>query len=341
MKKFFALFVVFVSVLFTPVLAQESSTDQELPPELVEYLDSLTPRTGKIEISAADASLDLGEEYIFYDANDAKAILTDLWGNPPDSVSHVLGMVMPAGSTPISDSWGAVISFEETGYVSDEDAASTDYDELLELLQEGTEEASQARVEAGYESMELVGWAARPAYDKSTHSVVWAQNLKFGGEVENSLNYDVRTLGRYGVLSVNLVSTMGELENIRIAANDFASHAAFNEGARYQDFNPATDKVAEYGVGGLIAASAGVAAAKKFGIFAILAKFIKPILLGLVVFFGAFWSRIKRLIGFGKEEEYDYSEDQWDGFPEETPESEPIASDAGHPPSEGGPVRPV
>jgi uncharacterized membrane-anchored protein len=79
----------------------------------------------------------------------------------------------------LSDSWGAVVTFDETGYVSDEDAASTDYDELLSAMQEGTREANAARADAGFGTIDLVGWAERPAYDPATHPVVWAQNLRF------------------------------------------------------------------------------------------------------------------------------------------------------------------
>lgn len=55
--------------------------------------------------------------------------------------------------------------------------------------------------------------------------------------------------------------------------------------------------MADYGIGGLVAAGVGVAAAKKLGLLAILAKFLKPILFGIAVFFGAIWTRFKRLIG--------------------------------------------
>ena len=123
------------------------------------------------------------------------------------------------------------------------------------------------------------------------------------GEEGDVLNYDLRTLGRYGVLSVNMVASMPQLEEVRLAAHELAKHAVFDSGARYADYNAATDRAAEYGIGGLIAAGAGVAAAKKLGILAILLKFIKPILIGGAVVFAAFWGRIKRLFGMGEADE--------------------------------------
>ncbi len=307
-----ALLAVLAAFLAVPVAAQ-SPVEGDLPPEVVKLLDSLKPVTGKVGLPEARATLDLGEEYIFYGKEDAAKILVNLWGNPPQAAEGVLGLVMPKGSTPASDAWGAVVTFEETGYISDEDAATTDYDELLSQMQEGTNEANTARAEAGYPTIALVGWAERPAYDKANHSVVWAQNLRFSDSDKNGLNYDVRTLGRYGVLSLNLISSMDKLGEVRLAAKQFAQHASFDAGARYGDFDPATDAVAEYGIGGLIAAGAGVAVAKKLGLFGtigvFLLKFLKPILVGVALLGAGAWQAFKgRLFGRKEEEEPYYGE---------------------------------
>lgn len=315
MHRLFALFLALFAVSAVPSAAQEASPE-EFPPEIIELLDRLDPKTGAIDLSSANATLELGEDYIFYDENDTREILTVLWGNPPENAQGALGLVMPAGSSPISDAWGAVVSFEETGYVSDDDAEDTDYNELLTALQEGTREANPSRVAAGYPEITLVGWAESPAYDRATHSVVWAQDIAFSDSEERTLNYDVRTLGRYGVLSLNLVAAMPQLPIIREAAQDFAAHASFNPGARYQDFDPSIDETAEYGVAGLIAGGAGAAAlaAKKTGligiILAFLAKFGKFIAIGAVVLFGAAFGPIKRKLGFGAQEEEYFEEEE-------------------------------
>lgn len=301
-----ALLAVLAAFLVMPAAAQAPARS-ELPPEIVRLLDSLKPVSGKVALPEARATLDLGDDYIFYNQEDAAKILVNLWNNPPESSEGVLGLVMPKGSSPVSDAWGAVVTFEESGYVSDEDAATTDYDELLTAMQEGTNEANTARTEAGYPTISLVGWAERPAYDKATHSVVWAQNLRFSDGVTNTLNYDVRTLGRYGVLSLNLVSTMDKLGEVRVAAKQFARHASFDSGARYGDFNPDTDAAAEYGIAGLIAAGAGVAAAKKLGLLGtigvLFVKFLKPILIGIALFGAGIWQAFKNRLGFGKKAE--------------------------------------
>jgi len=74
--------------------------------------------------------------------------------------------------------------------------------------------------------------------------------------------------------------------------------AEFNEGYRYAEFNSKTDRMAEYGLGALIAG--GVAA--KLGLFgklfALLVAFKKVILVGLIAAGG--W--IAKLFGKKKEE---------------------------------------
>ena len=262
---------------------------------------SLRPQHGKIALPAAKASLDLGTAYDFYGPADAKTILVDIWGNPPENAEGVLGLVMQAGKSPIEDNWGAIVTYEPSGYVADTDAASTDYTAVLKQMQEAEAAENSQRQSAGYPTIHVVGWAESPAYDKASHSMVWARDIKFSDGGADTLNYDVRSLGRAGVLSVNMVSTIPHLTEVQAAAHEFAGHAAFDPGARYTDFNPDMDKQAEYGVGGLVAAGAGIVIAKKLGLLAIAGKFLfgflKPILVGIVALFAAFRHRIMGLFG--------------------------------------------
>lgn len=297
MRNFLAALAALFTLITTPLAAQ--TVDEKPTPEVQAFLDSLHPEGGVVRLPAAKATLDLGDKYLFYGPEDAKRVLVDLWGNPPDSADGVLGLVMPADKSPATDSWGAVVTYEDTGHVSDDDAGDTDYAAILSELQQNSASSNEARKAAGYATVQVVGWAEQPKYDASTHSVVWARDIAFSGQDVDSLNYDMRQLGREGVLSINFVSIMPELASVRQAATDFASHAHFDPGSRYEDFDSSTDRMADYGIGGLVAAGVGVAAAKKLGLLAILLKFIKPILIGVAVFFAAIWSRIKRLFGMG------------------------------------------
>jgi uncharacterized membrane-anchored protein len=292
-----ALALVLASVPASLTAQPASITEQQA----TSIVRAMKPQRGKVALPEAQATLDLGQSYDFYGPADARTILVQIWGNPPSAGEGVLGLVLPAGKSPLSDSWGAVVTFEKSGYVSDSDAAEIDYTELLSQMREGEATINAERTAAGYPSINLAGWAEQPNYDKASHSVVWAQDLTFSGQTVHSLNYDVRTLGRNGVLSLNLISQMPRLAEVKAAARDFATHASFNPGARYADFNPDTDETAEYGIGGLIAAGVGVAAAKKLGLLAILLKFLKPILIGVVALGAVFRGKIAGLFGRNKD----------------------------------------
>lgn len=262
---------------------------------------ALSPQTGTVSIREAQASLELSEDYVFYDAADARRILTDVWGNSPADAQGVLGMVMRAGSTPHSDAWGAVVTFQRAGYVSDDDARDADYAAVLREMQVSTTAANATRRADGFGAVEVIGWAQVPRYDSVDHAVVWARELRFEGEPVNTLNYDLRKLGRSGVLSINLVTTMPHLREIRDVADDLAQATAFDPGAQYDDFNAGTDETAGYGIAGLVAGGAGLAVAKKVGLVALLLQFLKPLLVGLTVLLGLFagpiWRRLRSMRG--------------------------------------------
>jgi uncharacterized membrane-anchored protein len=189
-------------------------------------------------------------------------------------------MLFPSYSTPFdADSWGVTIEYEEDGYVSDENADEIDYDELLSQMKAGTRESSKQRVEQGYEPIELVGWASKPFYDKESHKLHWAKEVKFGTQTTNTLNYNIRVLGRKGVLILNFIAGMNQKEIIDSNIDTVLALAEFNQGSRYEDFNPSIDKVAAYGIGALVAGSViaktGLLAAalifiKKFGVLIVI-----------------------------------------------------------------------
>ena len=282
----------------------------------------LHPATGDIRIAEANAVLHLGKDYYFLPAAEAKRVLVDAWGNPPSVATGALGLVFPAGKTFLEDTWAAVVTYEATGYVSDEDAQSTDYSELITQMREGEEELNKERTDAGYPAQHLVGWAQQPQYDPKTHSVVWAQNVQFTGQSDNSLNYDVRLLGRHGVLSLNMLTGMSKLAETRDAAAKFANVAEFGTGARYADYQPGTDKKADYGVAGLVAAGVGLAAAKKLGLLAIILAFGKKFLILILAVFGGLGTWVKRRFLGGASEADEEAAQQ--GEPDAWQEPQPI-----------------
>jgi uncharacterized membrane-anchored protein len=243
--------------------------------EARKILDALDIKTGAIELGDG-VKLALPKDFYFLDKGDAKEILVDAWGNPPENMEGTEGMVFPAKYTPLEEtSWGIKLSFDKMGYVKDEDAASTDYDELLAGMKSEVLEGNADRKQAGYEPITLIGWASPPVYDKDNKRLHWAKELQFGDSQGHTLNYDVRFLGREGVFIMSYIAGMDQLPEIKANLDPVLSLVSFKEGKKYSDFVPGMDTVAAVGIGGLIAgkiaAKAGLIAValvalKKFGI---------------------------------------------------------------------------
>lgn len=266
----------------------ESPSAEQQAAQAKAILSSLHFRDGEIAVPEAEARFKLGSDFRYLDKADARKVLEQLWGNPPDD--SVLGMVVPTTPT-LEDakSWAVVVTYSDEGYVSDEDAAGTDYDAMLKELQASAKDENAARKEAGYGTVELVGWAVPPRYDSTSKKLYWAKELAFEGSEQHTLNYDIRVLGRRGYLSLNAVAGMSELGTVQGGMQRLLPMTDFDSGARYADFNESTDKLAGYGIaaliGGGIAAKTGLLA--KLGALLFAAKkFVVLIVLGIAGFIG-------------------------------------------------------
>jgi uncharacterized membrane-anchored protein len=241
------------------------------------------------------ATLHLGEKYHYLDPAEASRLLV-AWGNPPDDETQ--GAILPADVNPFGEGgWAVFLTYLDEGHVDDSDAKDIDYDDLLEEMKKGQDEGNEQRRKAGYSEMHLVGWAEPPHYDATTKKLYWAKEIRSQGSDMNSLNYDVRVLGRKGVLSMEAVAPMSLLPQVRGDMQPLLGVAEFNEGYRYAEFDSKTDKLAEYGLGGLIAVGLGA----KLGLFGKLLggllAFKKVILVGLAAVGGA----IAKLFGKKKD----------------------------------------
>ena len=292
--KLRGLLVAGLFVLASSAMAQEAG--QQLSAE--QFVASLHFKDGEIAVPEAEARFRLTPAFRYLDKADARRVLEQMWGNPPDD--SVLGMIVPAQpALSEEDSWAVVVTYVDDGYVSDVDASAIDYDDMLKQMQEGTRDANAEREKAGYGTVDLLGWAVPPRYDTDSKKLHWAKELVFDGNPQHTLNYDIRVLGRRGYLSLNAIAGMSELAQVQQGMQQLLPMTEFDAGARYADYDKSTDKVAAYGlaalIGGGLAAKAGLFA--KLGL--LLAKFWKLGLIGLVVFGGV----IKRFFGKSKKQE--------------------------------------
>lgn len=257
--------------------AAEPSEEDRFKQQAAEFEASLTWQQGDVSVGDDLATLALGEDLRFVGPEDAGRLL-QAWGNPPGEPP--LGMIFPASLSPFADeAWGVVVTYEEEGHVDDEDAADIDYAELLEEMQSDTKERNKERAEAGFGTVDLIGWAEPPHYDASSKKLYWAKDLDFG-EGEHTLNYAVRILGRKGVLELNAVASMSQLPMIRGEMTKVMERVDFQTGNRYADFDPDLDEVAAYGIGALIAGKAAAKVGLFKGLIALLVASKKLLIMG-------------------------------------------------------------
>jgi len=283
--------VVFLLPLYAIADTETQTAEQIEQQKYIEWArgiwNSLDRQTGEVKLEKASATLNIPENFYFLNAEDSEKILVDVWGNPAGQ--QVLGILFPSESTPFDeDSWAVTIRYEEDGYVSDEDANHIDYSDLLEDMQKDTKALNKERVQNGYAPIELVGWASPPYYDPSSHKLHWAKELKFGDSPVNTLNYNIRILGKKGVLILNFIADINQKQLIEDNLSSVLSLAEFDQGSLYADFDPEYDKVAAYGIGALVAGkviaktgflAAGLIFLKKFGVIFLLgfAAFFKRV----------------------------------------------------------------
>lgn len=328
------LFVLLFSATFFGLFAQEAETSDsvEVSEEAIQnYIDSVsksfTYETGEVLLPGGYAKIMVPKGMKYLNPEQSKTVLVDLWGNP--SADGTLGMLFPEKYNPMdANAWAFDISFDEMGYVKDDDAEDMNYDEVLEDLKKGVQESNIERKKAGYETVQLMGWASSPFYDKERKVLHWAKELKFGEEEENTLNYDVRVLGRKGVLSLNAVGSMKNLPEVKPVINYLLSSVEFTSGNKYADFDPDLDHVAAWTVGGLVAGKV----LAKVGFFAIFLKYIKIILIAVAAAFGGLW---KWLTGRKKKKEEEMAQSTPAVIPHAEPEPtvsnpkpEPLTNDS-------------
>lgn len=243
----------------------------------------------------AYAKIDIPEGFIFTGKEGAQKALK-LMGNL--LTNREVGLIAPADfispQPSEKDGWFVVFEFAPIGYVKDDEKNSIDKNALLESFQKGAKQANIERTKQGFPTFEIVGWSVEPHYDEATHNLEWGMeyNVK-QGEMDrgNTVNYEVRLLGREGVMSSMLVLSPNALQATLPEFRKLLKTYEFKPGKRYTEF-VSGDKVAQYGLTALITGGA-VAVAAKSGLLKHLWKIIVAVSVGAAAL-------LKKL--FGKKE---------------------------------------
>ncbi len=271
--------VIFIFPLLFGAHVSAQSIDSQITAE--QFLASLKFQEGKIKLPGSIATLNLPNSFRYLAPNDTERVLTQGWGNPPGPAT--LGMILPTAVNPLgANGWGVIITYEEDGHVNDNDADSIDYDTLLKEMQEAMLQESEERKKQGYDGLTLIGWAEKPTYDRVSHKLYWAKELASDRGDQHSLNYNIRVLGRKGVLVLNAVAGINQIDAIKTEMQNVVAFTNFNPGNAYGDFNESTDQVAAYGIAALVAGGAAAKLGVFAKLFALAIAFKKFVILGVV-----------------------------------------------------------
>jgi uncharacterized membrane-anchored protein len=222
------------------------------------------------------AQVKVPDGFVFAGGNDTRVIMESMQNT---TNGRELGFVAPA-----REDWFAVFEYDAVGYVKDDEKGSLDADAILESIKQGTERGNEERRRRGWPTLTIIGWETPPRYNEQTNNLEWA--VKGESEGQPFVNYNTRLLGRGGVMEVTLVTDPALLNETLPKFKTMLSGFDFIQGQKYAEFRQG-DKMAAYGLTGLIAGG-GVAVAAKAGVF----KWLWKVLVAAAVGVGALFKRI-------------------------------------------------
>ncbi len=257
--------------------AEMTPEDAAAMKEHMDFLNSLDwLRSGTAPLGTR-AEINVPEGYRFTGSSGTIKLM-EYYGNLTNDTE--LGYISPEEMD-----WFAVFEFQDIGYVKDDDKDKLDADAILEDLQKNQQAANSELSKRGMPTLIVQGWHTPPFYNSDTKNLEWAIRLSSsdGSEV---LNYKTKILGRKGVMDVVLVCNEQQLASVIPEYQKLLKGFSYKKEESYASFEKG-DKIAEYGLIGLIAGGGLLVAAKS----GLLAKLWKPIAIGLVAI-GAFVKRL-------------------------------------------------
>jgi len=209
----------------------------------------LSLQEGKITVTDGIATIDLPEGWSYLQQQDARFVLERERKQPPDP--SVVGLVVPPMSLDGSvGDWTLVVRYLPDGWVDDRHAAQIDFDVLLAQAREAAAARNAARKQTGQPELEVTGWAEAPRYDSIANTLYLPKKLRAAGSGAETVDYELRLLGRHGSLVLTGVTDLDRLAEVALGSRQILQVTEFVAGQRYADFDPASDTVAELGIDG-------------------------------------------------------------------------------------------
>ena len=108
----------------------------ELSPEYQEKANAFDFQQGEVTIQGGIPKLNIGPDYYFIEPAQANLVIETFWGNPEGQ--PLLGMISPHDISPYHNGeWALTVEFDGIGFVSDEEAADYNHDDLLMAMKSG------------------------------------------------------------------------------------------------------------------------------------------------------------------------------------------------------------
>lgn len=298
LRHLFLTAVVLVGALFSaPAQAQDSTPSSDQSPAPDSSAAKIAAKhwlTGPSQLRLADmASLPIPAGYAALTSPDANDFIA-LEGNPrPDGQIYIL--------KPLADSksWFTVLDYNDVGHVKDDE--SIDADALLANERTNSEAEDKVRAEKGLPLLPLQGWELRPEFNTYTKRLEWAYRFGSGNDITDNLN--TRFLTRTGYFRAIVVTSPQSFASDIQDFNTVMGGLSLDTGSRYSAYQSG-DKLAKYGLMGLIGGGAA-AVAVKTGLFAALlagiakvagALGIKAAFVAIVGAVAAVLTRVKKAI---------------------------------------------
>lgn len=209
-------------------------------------LASLTFGLALLQTSSAETETHLAEGRIRIDLpsdwsfSEGEGALAS--GSPPND--WTLGVARHAAA----NDWSVEVGYLGVGHLAAVDARELVPHELIKRVK-----AAAVKDNAnGPGAFEVIGFSVTPHYDRRAKRLVWAERMHFQSEPSDTIDYQVRTLGRDGVLAMHTVAPAERLDEIQARLPELLAATSFTAGNRYDDFDGASDPVAPFGLDGLI-----------------------------------------------------------------------------------------
>lgn len=289
-----SLFLAFVAALTFLPGASPAETYKDTFPSYVDWVEPAQQQRfgaidmlhGTVPIGGDVANLVLPDTFYALTAEDARWVLETYWGNLPDPA--VQALIFAKGRTPFDGSWAVVVNYVAAGHISDIEATTLDFKEILQGYRDSDAELNSERSKKGLPTLTTLGLGGEPGYDKVSHSLRFSLLLKQSDVQADLLNSNVWVLGRHGHVNLNVIGMGAQAAEINTAIPGLVSMITFTDGNRYDQFIPGVDTVSD---GGLEALLGGGAA--QVGIMVLVLAFLKKGIVLILLPAAWLWVKIK------------------------------------------------